>query len=58
MKKFTLFCLVALPSVVGFANITPAGTGTTGIGPFTWSYRLDLHRTADRLHTQRRGAER
>lgn len=42
MKKFTLTCLVALTPVVGFANIIPTGTGTTGTGPFTWSYTLEL----------------
>jgi PEP-CTERM motif len=47
MKKFTLACLVALTPVVGWANIIPTGTGTTGIGPFTWSYTLDLSADQD-----------
>lgn len=47
MKRFTLACLVALAPLASWANIIPKGSSITGIGPFLWSYDLQLSQDQD-----------
>lgn len=42
MKRLSLTCLIALAPWAASANIIPTGIGTTGSGPYTWNYNLQL----------------
>lgn len=47
MTKLPLLCLLALAPVVSWANIIPTGTTISGVGPYTWTYDLQLSSDQD-----------
>ncbi len=42
MKRLSLVCLLALSPLAASANIIPTNTGITGVGPYLWTYNLQL----------------
>lgn len=47
MKRLALICLAALAPTLAAANIIPSGTTNNGVGPYTWTYNLQLSQDQD-----------